>query len=432
MRQSALILATLLFVVHTAFPGGHQETPDQQAGDLHVMWWGSQTRHERTIEVLELWSAQTGNEISYEFTGWAGYWMKMTTMAAGHHLPDVMQHDYSLLREWQGHDLLKPVDQYVESGVLDFSRIADSALAGGRVDGRLYGVSLGTNSQAIIVDVDMFEDAGIPLPSDYWTWTEFESIAMRIHEALGIWACGPRIYTEQIWRSKYLSAGMRVFAEDGHGLGYEDDSLLVEHLEMCLRLQEAGAIPHISVAASEYGYGQDLEEHPLVEGKAAMASYWSNQLNALWTAAGGVDQRNLRLVMLPRVNRDVSANYIKPSQFFAVTRDSERPELAVDFIDFFTNDVEANRILRGERGVPVADHVRRALREVVPRPSRIAFDFIDKVANDSIPTPLPEPRGFSELVDNVYEPVVRDGVLFGQVAPRDAAQTLRRQAAEIF
>lgn len=396
------------------------------------MWWGSQTRHERTIEVLELWSEQVDTEIAYGFAGWDAYWVKMNTMAAGHHLPDVMQHDYSLLREWQGHDLLEPLDQYVESGVLDCSRIADAALAGGRIEGKLYGISLGTNSQAIIVDVDLFEAAGIPLPSDYWTWTEFETIAMRLHEELGIWACGPRILTEQIWRSKYLSAGKQVFAEDGNGLGYEDDSLLIEHLEMCLRLQEAGAIPHISVAASDYGYGEDLEEHPLVEGKAAMASYWSNQLNALWTAAGGIEERNLRLVMLPRVDRDVSANYIKPSQFFVVTRDSEQPQLAADFINFFANDVEANKILRGERGVPVADHVRRALKDVVPKPSRIVFDFIDRVANDGIPTPPPEPEGFSELVDNVYEPIVRDGVMFGEYTPQEAARILRRQAAEIF
>src|SRR5262245_42648905 len=69
--------------------------------ELRVAWWGSQDRHNRTIKAIELFQKKYPNiKVTYEFAGWADYWTKMTTQAAGRNLPDVMQQDYAYITEW--------------------------------------------------------------------------------------------------------------------------------------------------------------------------------------------------------------------------------------------------------------------------------------------------------------------------------------------
>ncbi len=82
-----------------AFAAGAWAQTTQKV-DLKVAWWGSQVRHEATIKVIELYQKLHPNvSISYEFAGFDDYWTKVTTMAAGGQLPDVMQQDYSRITE---------------------------------------------------------------------------------------------------------------------------------------------------------------------------------------------------------------------------------------------------------------------------------------------------------------------------------------------
>lgn len=54
---------------------------------------------------------------------------------------------------------------------------------------------------------------------------------------------------------------------------------------------------------------------------------------------------------------------MKSSQMLCVSQKSKYPEEAVKFINFFLHDIEANRILRAERGIPISQTVRDALSE---------------------------------------------------------------------
>ena len=45
------------------------ETEKQDLGPLRIMWWGSQTRHDRTLAVLDLYTEQTGVAFEPEFYG---------------------------------------------------------------------------------------------------------------------------------------------------------------------------------------------------------------------------------------------------------------------------------------------------------------------------------------------------------------------------
>lgn len=399
--------------------------------ELRMAWWGSQNRHTRTIGVIKLFEQKyPWITIKYEPAGWNDHWTKLTTQAAGGNLPDIIQQDYARLSEWVGNDLLLPLDEYVESGIIDFSNVNDVALDGGRIDGQLYAVNIGINSQAILVDVDAFAEAGVGLPAQDWTWDDFEAICMEYHEKTGEWCIGAEMNNEQMWKSLYLGYDQWAFSTDGTSLGYDDDQPIIDYMNMLLRLQEAGAMPTREEEIAQF-QNQGVETRSIVTGDAAMENIWSNQIVAVWTAAG--PDRSFVMNHLPRpADGCCSSNYVKPSQFLSVTAHSEHPEEAAMFIDFFTNSIEANEILMAERGVPVSSVVADALKPLISPAQREMFDYMARVQGDSMPVPPPDPSKAAELRDNIYFPEFVDPVLYGLITAEEGAATLREMATDLL
>jgi multiple sugar transport system substrate-binding protein len=245
-----------------------------------------------------------------------------------------------------------------------------------------------------------------------------------------MWGMGSQAADNQIWGALYLSAGQWRYTADGSKIGYESDKPLVDHFNMLLRLQKAGAlIPRADELAS-HNQGTSVELTPLVSRKAAMAYFWSNQVVAVWKAAG--EDRNLVLHPLPRVAGGKSANFMKPSQFFSVTTHAKHPKEAAMFIDFVTNSVEANEVLLAERGVPISGKVQKALAPKLGRSQAEMFAYLDRISKDVQPIPPPDPPGHTEIVKNVYDPQVLDPVLYGRLAPDKAASLLRDEANAIL
>jgi ABC-type glycerol-3-phosphate transport system substrate-binding protein len=437
MRGSvARMVASVTLVVGLCLAGAaHTPAVAQSSGapvDLRVAWWGSQDRHNRTIKAIELFQKKYPNiKVTYEFAGWSDYWTKMTTQAAGRNLPDVMQQDYAYITEWTSRGLIAPLDDYVKSGTIDVRDVSEVALKGGIVNGKLVAVNLGSNSQCWLLDVDAFKKANVDLPPANWTWADFEKISLALQQKLGIWGMGSGIWENQIWGALYLSAGQWRYTADGSKIGYESDKPLIDHFNMLLRLQKAGAMTPRADELATFNMSTSVETAPVVSRKAAMAYFWSNQVVAVWKAAGG-DERNFVLHPLPRLSGGKSSNFIKPSQFFSVTTQAKQPKEAAMFIDFITNSIEANEALLAERGVPIASKVQKALLPKLGRAQAEMFAYLERVSKDVQPIPPPDPPGHAEIVKNVYDPQVVDPVAYGRLAPDKAAALLRDEANAIL
>ncbi|HRW50115.1 MAG TPA: extracellular solute-binding protein [Caldilinea sp.] len=397
--------------------------------ELRVAWWGSQNRHDRTIAVIQQFEELHPDvKITYEFSSWDDYWTLLTTEAAGGNLPDVMQQDYARLEEWVSRGLLSPMDEYAADGTINLADVSESALSGGRLDGKLYGVNLGTNSMVVVIDADKLAEAGLEAPALDWTFADLEALATALHEKLGIWGFSGGLSNEQLWKNLFLSQGEWVYNEDGTALGYENDQSLIDYMTMVKRMQDAGVTMTREQEIAETG--SSVEQNKIVTGEAAMTYIWSNQIVAVATAAG--EGRNFILVPMPRPEGGASANYLKPSQFFSITSQAKHPKEAAMFIDFFTNSVDANKVLMAERGVPVSSVVRDALGPLLDVPQKQMFDYIGEVEPTVSKLPPPDVAGHANLITNVYWPVVWDPFLFGQQSAEEAASALREQGNAVL
>jgi multiple sugar transport system substrate-binding protein len=422
--SSRFLLVLLALLVASAVSVSAQETEE-----LQMTWWGSQARHDRTIAVIEMYeAANPGLDIVYTFNSFGDYWTRLNTEAAGGNVACLLQQDYAYLADWAERGLLLPLDEYIESGVIDTTNIDQSYLDGGTVGESIYAISLGTNSQSFIIDRGALEAAGLEMPAWDWTWADFEQLALDYHEATGKWLIGNGLEDVQLWKSLYLGHGMSPFANDGTALGYEDDQPLIDFYDMIVRLQDAGAVANREEVVSMTGAGP--EQSPLVVGDAATAYQWSNQIVAVYTAAG--EERDLVLHPLPRPEGGQSENYLKPSMYFSISANCPNPEEAAKFIDFFTNSLEANDVLLAERGVPISSAVREYLLPKVEPVIAATFEFIDQVSVDASPIFPPDPPGFSDFLNNVWTPLFVEPVLYGQTTAADAAPMLREEANIIF
>jgi multiple sugar transport system substrate-binding protein len=439
-----LSLLAVVALVVSACSSPSTSAPTPQAGaptgaaaassqpvELRFAWWGSQDRHNRTIKVIELFQTQHPNiKITYEFANFQDYFTKMATQASGGGLPDLMQQDYATIAQWTANNLLLPLDDYVNDRSINLTDVPKASIEGGRINGKLIAVNMGNNSQTIILDVDAYQKAGIPLPSTTWTWDDFEKIAMDLHSKLGIYGAGPTLGDIQLWKSLQLGYGQWAFTPDGKALGYSDDSRQVEYLKMLARLQDAGAIVPQQEDIAQYR-SASVEARPLVAGKSGMEYMWSNQLVAVWTAAG--DARHLKLNTLPRAKAATqSENYLKPSQFISITTQSKHPKEAAMFVDFITNDVDANKILLGERGVPISPKIQQAITPLLTPAQVETQNYLSIIEKEGSPLPPPDPAVQSKLDQNVYLPQLLDPVLLKQTAPEAAVAQFRKDASVLL
>ena len=215
LRRMSLLALLFFIAVVLATAGGKSEAGQKPAEkpEIKIIWWGSQTRHEGTIKVIELYKKQNPKVgITYEFSSWADYWTKVTTMAAGGQLPDVMQQDYARIAEWVKRGLHVQLDDYLAKKIIDPSNIETALIDTGRINGKLWAINLGANSHAMIIDADMFKKAGIPLPAKDWTWEDFEKSTLRIHEKLGVYGYGVHMRNDQVWKAIYISRGEWIYA----------------------------------------------------------------------------------------------------------------------------------------------------------------------------------------------------------------------------
>lgn len=412
----------------TAGQGGAAATSGA-AVNMQVAWWGSQNRHDRTIKVLEMFMQENPNvKLTWEFAAFNDYWTRLTTQAAGGNLPCLIQHDYQYIGEWVKRGSLMPLDEYVANGTIDATDVDPGYLDGGRLgpDNKLYAISLGTNTQSLLPDVATFTEAGVPIPERDWTWPEFEQTVTQLHEKTGKYGMSTALTDNQVFKLWVKQRGGTLYNEEGTALGYEDDQIYVDYMNMLKGWMDKGLIPTREFEVSQGEIG--IEDNIFARQEAPMMYAHSNQIVAVSSAVGG---REIAALPFPKQAGDnpEPGNYLKPSQFWSITANcpKEQADVAAQIINMFTNDLEANDILAAERGVPIASKVQEYLKPKVEPAQQQAFDLLTYVEEHHSELDAPDPPNSRQVIQEAYLPLM-DQVLYGQLSVEDAAKQFREQA----
>ena len=393
---------------------------------LRVAWWGNPTRDARTLKVIEMYMAKHPNVIIQpETTAWAGYWDKLATQAAANVLPDVMQHDYVYLRQYVEKNLLLDLTPFVRSRTIDLTGVDALSYSGGKVKNRLFGVNLGTNAMGLAYDPAVMQKAGLAAPSRNWTWLDLERMALTIFTKTGVrtlpfGTADPR----PIFEDWVRQSGKSFYdTKEGGSLGFADEQLLTEYFAIQVRLLKAGALVKPETAFVT----KTVDEGEFAKGLSWLDFVWSNQL----VMQANANKRPVVLALLPRIAKPKRPGaYLKPAMFFTAAKSTAHQEEAARFINYFLHDIEANKVLLAERGIPIVPKVRNTLKEMVDPINKQVFEFIALVGNDASPIDPPDPPGSGEVL-KLFRDTLQE-VLYQTVSPKDGAARFIKGANAIL
>lgn len=388
---------------------------------LTITWWGSQSRHDYTTQLLEKYK-ETHPNVTFEATpsGWDGYFDRLATQAAGNIMPDIIQMDYSQIATYAKNNTLADLQPFVDDGTINVADIDENLLNTGKINDKLSGLVLSSSALAFTYNPEVFKNAGIDVPKGGWSWEDFTNTMIDIADKTGGYGVG-KLESNNYFPYWCRANGVKLFAEDGTKLGYEDDQLLVDFIDMVVKLQDSKALPTPDEWSQISTKGKEAE--PVVTGEGAGTFDWSN-----FAVIASKVNPNLELMTPP--GNDNDALYVKPGMFFSVAENSPNKAAAAEFIDWFINSEEANAIINAERGVPVSSKIRDYLKPNLDAQNQKMFDYIDLVMTQSSQADAPEPVGASEVIKSLADNI--NLVLYGQSTSQDAAANFRKQANEIL
>lgn len=390
----------------------------QTAAKLRCFWWGNPDRDRRTKALLEVYSKKSGTQIAAESLGWGDYWTKLATQTAGGNAPDLIQMDYRYLFEYARRQTLLPLDKLLP--LTDFS---NNDRNGGKVDGKLYGVNLGSNSKALVYDTAMLAKVGVSSMNPNWTWGDFAKISGEISKINPgkYWGASDNSRWEQGFEQWLNMQSKSLYNVDGQAAFTKDD--VAGWFDLWDKLRKAGAIPPAEVGAGNTG---KVEEYEVSRGLAAMSFVNSNQI----VAFQAINKNGLAISPFPREKVGTSGHYIKPSQMMSISSKSKAPEEAAKLISFMVQAPEGVKILGIERGVPCSSAARATLLPDLDALGKMQIDFVASVGKTAVPLPPPPPKGAGEI-ENLLKRVA-DAVAFGKTSIADGAAQFHSESIRVL
>lgn len=392
---------------------------------LRMFWWGSKERADRTFKGNELYMAKNaGMKIDGETIGWSDYWPRMATQAAGRNLADVIQMDYRYIFEYARRGALLDLSPFIGKAI-DVANFDKNSVDCGKVDGKLYGINLGNNSTAMMVNAAAFEAAGLKAPTSGIALDDFGKLCTELTKAAkkegfhgsqdgGGNEPGFEVFVRQRGGELYLEDGKPGFkAEDAADwFGFWDS------------LRQSKGCVSAEVQAMDK---QNIETNPLTLGKAAVGFAHSNQL----VGFQAVNSAKLSIAAYPSGPAGSKPGaYLKPSMFFSVAATSKNAEDAAKVISYVINDPEGLKAYGVERGVPPSSKARESIAGDLDALGKAMVDYIAEVTPKVGPLPPPPPKGAGEIAFLLRR--TNEEVGFGRVKAAEAGKKFFAEASSIL
>jgi multiple sugar transport system substrate-binding protein len=392
---------------------------------LRYIWWGNPDRDKRTLAAIDLYKKKdSAISIDPETYAWNDYWPKLSTQAAGGSLADIIQMDYRYIFEWARRGQLADLTPHLGKA-LQMQNFDPTQLDSGKVDGKLYGISMGANSVALVYNVSKYKEFGITLPdTTKWTYADYSKLAKDVQPKLpkGLYFTANRGDVEAAVEMFMRSRGKALYSDDGK-LGY-DVGDIADYWSIWKQMQDDGVTPPPDVQALDASGA--LEKTMLITGNAITDYTNSNQLVALQK----LSKDELDLGLFPNSETGKPGQYFKPSMFISMSAHTQTPEESAKFLNYMITDLDCQDILQIERGVSGDSKVLTHLKPNLNAVEQKMLSYLQLLGTHVGPLPAPPPTGAGEIQNEI-----RNGfqsIAFGKATVADASKAFYDRATAIL
>ncbi|GAB3397553.1 extracellular solute-binding protein [Humibacter soli] len=385
---------------------------------LNFSWWTNPVRSTNTAKMVSDYTgAHSAITVNQQPGQWATYWTKLSTQVAGQTEPDVIQMDQAYIAEYGGRGALLDL---ATIGSIDTSQVK-SSLADGTLDGKLYGIPIGETAYSICANKTLFEKAGVDVPDDKtWTWNDYLAVSKQLADASKGAFTGTSWFGAdqdlQIWLHQH---NQQLYTDKGK-LGFTTDAV-ASWFTMVQKLFKSGGGPTTDQYTNDIV--APVQQTMFGTNKTALGWLWNTQITAFQQANGG----DCVLLRPPSVSGSADKNglYYKPSMYWSIGSQTKSPAQAGGLINYFLNNIPANKIQLTERGVPVGAAVVSAIKPLLSQYDQNAVDYLAKIKSEIKWVPPVPPRGTSQVGSTAQRHT--EDVIFGRATPSAAAAAFKTE-----
>lgn len=362
-KRIALVACLIALLALTGCTQPSTATDPSSPVTLRFSWWGSQARHDAMRAIVDRYMALHENvQIEVEYGAFEGWEQKLLRQITSGNAPDIMQVDYNWVHSFgKGQNIF--YDMHTLDSMLHLSDFESQLLSAMEVNGQLAAVPFGKTARMNLYSKALFDSYGLDCPDTYDDFLAAGRIISAGNEDIDVdnhyvlTNIGKATVDYFIAQMLYNNTGKPM--QIGGTVAYTVDEVATV-LEMYRQMEEAGAVPSF------------IQEDPIqnsanpvwMAGRSGSIREWVNVLSSyINTYKGGSAADELAIgPFLTEGSGTPVLIYIKPTESFAIAKDSQHPEVAAAFIDFLFTDEEAVRLLGDTFGVS-SHKVTRAQQE---------------------------------------------------------------------
>ena len=351
---AAAVTASAALVLTGCAGGGGSEPaatydPDEEV-TLDFAFWGNDVRAAMYDEALAAFNEEYPNiTVNTSFLTFPEFWEKRQTEAAGGGLPDVMQFDYSYLRQYSENGLLLDLTPYL-GNIIDTEPLSENILQIGVVGDETTGIPTSTNAWGMYTNPQLLEQVGVE-DFDGGDWEDYNDWMAEVTDAAaaqGVELWGGTDWTGRIqnFEIQQRAAGEDLFTEDGEPNFTEED--LAAFWEQGDEIRTDGSV---------IGQQRLEEVFPLSGFDSALTASeltWDN-FGAGYLGNLGESYTELGLVAPPVTEDGAKDLYLKPSMLHSIASTTEHPEAAATLVNFLVNSPEVGAAFGTNRGLPASE-----------------------------------------------------------------------------
>jgi multiple sugar transport system substrate-binding protein len=379
--------------------------------ELHIAWWGNDERSAIMAEAIDLFEEEYPNITVVEEPVGApdDLFNRLATDFASGTAPDVFALGGAKPQEYGAAGAL--LDLSTVSEQLDTSKYEDFTLTNATVDDTLYGLPTGGNAIGVLINATIFEQAGVPVPEDDWTWEDLVDTANEISAKV------PGVVGLDLRIQDILGTYVAQYNDDGiydwDGELATDAKTIEQWYELEQELLAGGGLPDPSVIVEHWNVTPDLSLFGT--GKAAISFAYNNQIASYAGGTGGADVQ----IIAPPSSTGVSGVAVLPSQFWAIASETEHPEASALLVDWLLNQPEPAKIILANRGLPFNPDTLAVVKPLLAPADAQSAEYLEKVLEFGVVAP-PQPAGGAIL--NELSQRIESDILFDKVSVADGAK----------
>jgi len=339
-----------------AEPSAEAEAPYE----LTVGWWGGVARHEKTLEMIDLYTERFPQAtVIPNYAAFDDYWVQMSTLAAANNMPDAMLVQLTYLGEYAQRGLIRNLQPLVDAGHIDVSSFTAGALSGSTIQGNLVGITMGDTSSATVYNKSLLERLGVTeMPSDQMLMSEFADYLKALvplmpdgHYVAELFARGEQ--NMEIFMRQHGFYGLTT--EDGTEVGFSREAL-ADFFNYHLDLYNAGVYGPIEIILDDRNaqFGDSLRGRGL-------QAFWGTNVNQAKIFQSTLEDELGMLrsqVADGYTNRNVE---VAVCSTWTIASNSNLETEAARFISYMVNEWDLQSIYDMDIGVPGSTVIQQHL-----------------------------------------------------------------------